>query len=175
MIYFSASTCGFYDEVIHGARTNSVPDPNWVRPDDQPDMEHPLISVPNPQSVIPTDALAISEQQHAVLMAGQSAGQCIVADENGLPVLVEPQPPVTPPVMAVTMRQARLALLAAGKLGQIDAAIDGLPSPQKEEARIEWEYSQEVQRNKPLVLSLAPALGLDDAALDALFLAASQL
>lgn len=84
------------------------------------------------------------------------------------------EPPAYVP-RAVTMRQARLALLAAGKLGQIDAAIDSLPSPQKEAARIEWEYSQEVQRHKPLVLALAPALGLDDAALDALFVAASQL
>lgn len=78
------------------------------------------------------------------------------------------------PIAAVTMRQARLALLAAGKLGQIDAAIDSLPSPQKEAARIEWEYSQEVHRQKPLVLDLAPLLGLDDAALDALFVAASK-
>lgn len=121
---------------------------------------------------MPEDAVEISAEEYADLLAGQSAGQRIVADAEGHPVL-EDQPAA--PVMAVTMRQARLALLAAGKLGQIDAAIDSLPSPQKEAARIEWEYSQEVQREKPLVLALAPALGLDDAQLDALFLAASKL
>ncbi len=76
---------------------------------------------------------------------------------------------------AVTMRQARLALLGAGILSSIDAAIDTMPSPQKEAARIEWEYSQEVHRDQPLVLALAPALGLTDAQIDALFIAASAL
>lgn len=121
---------------------------------------------------VPSDAVEITAEKRQQLLDGQASGQVIGVDANGLPVLVSPEPLR---VMAVTMRQARLALLGAGKLGQIDAAIDGLPSPQKEAARIEWEYSQEVQRNKPLVLALAPALGLDDAALDALFLAASKL
>ncbi len=87
-----------------------------------------------------------------------------------------PPPPAPPGVpQAVTMRQARLALLGAGILSSIDAAIDAMPSPQKEAARIEWEYSQEVHRDQPLVLALAPALGLTDAQIDALFIAASAL
>lgn len=75
----------------------------------------------------------------------------------------------------VTMRQARLALLAAGKLSQVDAAINSLPEPQKSEAKIEWEYSGEVVRNKPFVKSLGDALGLSDADLDALFIEAVKL
>lgn len=76
---------------------------------------------------------------------------------------------------AVTMRQARLALLAAGNLSGVEAAIEALPSPQREAARIEWEYSQEVQRRNGFVEQLAPALGLDDAQLDALFTQAATL
>ena len=76
---------------------------------------------------------------------------------------------------AVTMRQARLALLGAGLLAGVDAAIDGLPSPQKEAARIEWEYATEVQRSSGLVPMMEVALGLDDAALDALFIEAAAL
>ena len=76
---------------------------------------------------------------------------------------------------AVTMRQARLALLGAGLLASVDAAIDGLPSPQKEAARIEWEYATEVQRSSGLVPMMGAALGLDDAALDALFTEAAAL
>ena len=76
---------------------------------------------------------------------------------------------------AVTMRQARLALLGAGLLASVDAAIDGLPSPQKEAARIEWEYATEVQRSSGLVPMMGVALGLDDAALDALFIEAAAL
>tara|TARA_R110001599_G_scaffold171353_1_gene362444 strand:+ start:462026 stop:462451 length:426 start_codon:yes stop_codon:yes gene_type:complete len=75
----------------------------------------------------------------------------------------------------VTMRQARLALLGVGLLDSISTAIDFLPSPQKEAARIEWEYSQAVQRDKALVLALAPALGLSDADLDQLFITAATL
>lgn len=90
----------------------------------------------------------------------------------------EPLPYVAPPTTvptAVTMRQARLALLGAGLLDDVEAAINALPSPQKEEARIEWEYSQEVQRSSGLVPMMGAALGLDDAALDALFVAAAAL
>jgi hypothetical protein len=75
----------------------------------------------------------------------------------------------------VTMRQARLALLAAGKLDDVAAAIDGMSEPDKTAAAITWEYSQSVQRQNPFVLTLGAALGLDSAALDALFVAAAEL
>lgn len=75
----------------------------------------------------------------------------------------------------VTMRQARLALLGAGLLDDVDAAIAALPSPQKEAAKIEWEYSQEVQRHNGFVSVLAPALGMTDEQTDALFMEAAKL
>jgi len=87
-------------------------------------------------------------------------------------IAIKPAPAVP---TAVTMRQARLALLGAGLLDDIDAAINGLPSPQKEAARIEWEYSQEVQRQNGFVSVLAPMLGLTEAQTDALFLTAAGL
>lgn len=76
---------------------------------------------------------------------------------------------------SVTMRQGRLALLAAGKLGLIAPAIAALTSPQKEAAEIEWEYSSAIQRHGALVTSLAAAIGLSGAELDALFIAAAGL
>lgn len=76
---------------------------------------------------------------------------------------------------SVTMRQARLALLGAGKLALVDAAIDGMPEPQKSAARIEWEYSNEVQRHNGFVEALGPALGMTSAQIDALFVAAAKL
>jgi len=97
---------------------------------------------------------------------------------GGWEVLSE-RPPVPSPVVAVpasvTMRQARLALLGIGKLAAVDAAIAGLPEPDRTAAQIEWEYSQEVQRDKPFVLMLAPALGLSEEDLDNLFVLASTL
>ena len=76
----------------------------------------------------------------------------------------------------VTMRQARLALLGAGLLDTIPAAIAAIPdATERRAAEIVWEYSTEVQRHNGLVSNLAPALGLTDADIDALFVAASQL
>jgi hypothetical protein len=84
-----------------------------------------------------------------------------------------PKPTPTPQV--VTMRQARLALLGAGKLAGVTAAINALPSQQKEAAQIEWEYSQTVERQRGFVLLLGAALGLTDAQLDGLFVTAAGL
>jgi uncharacterized protein YbdZ (MbtH family) len=75
----------------------------------------------------------------------------------------------------VTMRQARLALLQAGLLDRVTATIAGMPSPQKQAAEIEWEYSNSLKRSQPLVTQLGAALGLDAAALDLLFSTASKL
>ena len=76
---------------------------------------------------------------------------------------------------SVTMRQGRLALLAAGKLAQVDAAIASLPEPQKSAALIEWNFSNELQRGNAFVATLGAALGLSDAQVDQLFITAAQL
>jgi hypothetical protein len=85
--------------------------------------------------------------------------------------------PIVSPLVpqSVTMRQARLALLGDGLLDDVNAAINTLPSPQKEAAQVEWEYAQDVQRNQPLVLMLLPALGLTDEEADQLFIKAEKL
>ena len=75
---------------------------------------------------------------------------------------------------AVTMRQARLALLAAGQLAAVEAAIDAMSEPTRSAARIEWEYSTEVQRLNGFVAALGPALGLSSEQIDALFIAAAR-
>lgn len=97
-----------------------------------------------------------------------------IGDEYVNGEFVKPEPEIQVP-QAVTMRQARLALLQAGHLEKVEAAINSLTSPQKEIAQIEWEYSQEVKRDKELVALLAPALGLDDKQLDDLFVLAAKL
>ena len=43
-------------------------------------------------SRLPEDALEISPEQHAALLAGQSAGQVIMPGKDGKPVLTEPAP-----------------------------------------------------------------------------------
>ena len=75
----------------------------------------------------------------------------------------------------VTMRQARLALLDAGLLSSVQTAINSLQEPAKTKAQIEWDYSNALQRDNSFVSVLGSALGLNEAALDNLFIAASKL
>lgn len=83
----------------------------------------------------------------------------------------EPAPAPKPAIVALSMRQARLALLQAGLLSTVDAAISAMD----EAARIEWEYATEVRRDNPLMVSMASSLGLTDEQVDALFSSAAQL
>lgn len=76
----------------------------------------------------------------------------------------------------VSMRQARLALLGAGLLASVDAAIDDIPDASaKAAAQIDWEYATEVRRISPLIASLGPVLKLTDEQIDALFEAAAAI
>lgn len=78
-------------------------------------------------------------------------------------------PPTVPQV--VTIRQARLALLAADLLDDIDAAV----AASGRAAQIEWEYATEVRRDHPLIAAMQAAKGLSDADVDQLFLTASEM
>ena len=75
----------------------------------------------------------------------------------------------------VSMRQARLALLGAGLLSQVNDAIAAMAGIEGEAARIEWQFATEVKRSSPLVSSLSGALWLTDEQLDALFTQAAML
>lgn len=71
---------------------------------------------------IPPDAVEITTDEHAALLAGQSAGKLIRADADGRPVAVDPQPlPPNQIIMAqivalegtITDRRWREAVLGA--------------------------------------------------------------
>ena len=84
-------------------------------------------------------------------------------------------PPVAIVPNVVTMRQARLALLANGLLADIETEIANMAEPDKSAVTIEWEYSQTVERDRPFVTTLGSLLGLSDAELDDLFVLAATL
>jgi len=75
----------------------------------------------------------------------------------------------------VTMRQARLALLQNGMLTQVNTAVANMSGAAGDAARIEWEFSSTVERNRPLVQSLIGVLGLTESQLDDLFRQAATL
>jgi len=86
-------------------------------------------------------------------------------------------PTPTPIPDSVSMAQARKALVLGGvSMASVASAIAAVPdATQRELAQIDWEYSTTVRRVSPLVKSLGPSLGLTDAQIDALFVAASSL
>lgn len=82
---------------------------------------------------------------------------------------------VLPVPHEVTMRQARLALLGAGLLDDVETAINAMTEPAKSAARVEWDYSNTLRRDHPLVATLGTGLGLTGGQLDDLFRAAAAL
>jgi hypothetical protein len=70
----------------------------------------------------------------------------------------------------VTMRQARLALLDAGLLDDINTLLS-----QDERAKIMWEYATAVYRDEALVSQMQLATGMSDDQIDVLFIEASKL
>lgn len=93
---------------------------------------------------------------------------------NGSVLSAPPVAPVAVPE-AVTMRQARIALAQAGKLATVNSVIAAMPGAQGDIARIEWEFSNEVKRNQPLVLALIPVLGMTSGEIDQFFITAARL
>jgi len=71
----------------------------------------------------------------------------------------------------VTMAQARLALLAAGLLGDVDAWVE----TQGPEMQIFWNASYRVRRTAPALLAAAAAKGWSAEQLDNLFIAAAAI
>lgn len=79
-------------------------------------------------------------------------------------------------ITEVTMRQARLALLKAGLLDKVQAAISGIvDSTERTAAQIEWEYATVVKRDSPLIEAVAVQAGLTETQIDQMFIEASQL
>ena len=71
----------------------------------------------------------------------------------------------------VEMAQARLALLQAGLLSAVEAAIPNMGQA----AQIEWEYRSYVRRDNVLVNEVKTLLGWTDQQMDELFVLAAGL
>lgn len=81
-------------------------------------------------------------------------------------------PPPPPPAVpeTVTRRQAKQALAINGKLSLVQPAIDAIPdAAQRTLIQIEWDDSQEFQRNRASVIGIGTAIGLTSSELDDLF------
>ena len=146
MWFYSGSARGFYNSDIHAA--------------------------------MPADAVEIEAEYRDALLAAQSSGAEILPDASCVPQAVFPAPLTEAEVLdawrataEVSRFQAIAALYTAGKLDDAEAAVaaeGGLTV-------IAWQNAQVFRRTSPMMNALAPALGLDDGALDDLFLDAAQI
>lgn len=75
------------------------------------------------------------------------------------------------PAATMTMRQARLALLASNRLDVVENAVKTL----SREAQIDWEYSTIIERDYPLIDELKAELNMSDNDIDELFAFAKTL
>jgi len=78
--------------------------------------------------------------------------------------------------MQVTMRQARLVLLQAGLLDDVELAINNIADETiKRAIQIEWEYAQDIKRDWQALIMVTQQMGMTDEQLDNLFIEASKL
>ncbi|QDC38401.1 phage tail protein [Sphingobium fuliginis ATCC 27551] len=93
-------------------------------------------------SIIPADALEISQARHAELMEEQGAGRIIAAGPDGLPITLDPPAPSTDHLLA-WMRRRRNRLLAECDHTQ-------MPDVTLSEARREaWREYRQALRDLP--------------------------
>lgn len=93
---------------------------------------------------------------------------------NGAAVEPPPPPPVVPD--KVTKRQARQAMVKAGiAWAAVQAKIDAMAEPQRSLTQSWWDDSNDYERHNATLVAMATQLGLDSAALDALFILAASL
>lgn len=79
-----------------------------------------------------------------------------------------PIPPAPVPA-SITPLQARKALRAAGLFASVTQAMASMSDEELET----WEYALAIERNDPLLVTVAADLGLTEAQVDALFVQAS--
>lgn len=98
----------------------------------------------------------------------------VLAADAGQDLPPEPGPPAVEPqpVTSVSRFQARAALLSAGLLETVEAAIAGSGDAL---LKLAWADAQTFERASPTIAAMAGSLGLTDAQVDDLFQAASVI
>lgn len=119
-----------------------------------------------------------AEADFALLQGWVLAAEGRVGDLYDARAALFSRPSMVPEVVpgSVSRRQFRQALLLAGRFADVEVAVDALQDPvQRELVRIEWNDSQAFEHERPLVITLATALGIDKSGLERLFIAAGRL
>lgn len=116
---------------------------------------------------IPSDAIEITDEYHAELLEGQSAGKAITSDNSGYPVLTERLPPTIEEqraAMSCAAWQFKRALTALGLRAMVEAEIAAADLDTQDM----WQ-APIFRRLNPRIVAMAVSLGQSDDDLDALF------
>lgn len=102
--------------------------------------------------------------------AGQLSNQSyrVTSDMSG--IAWDTPPFVIPVPQSVSPFQARAALLAAGLLATVEAAVEAHPDPK---VKLVFEYAMIWERHSQFITDLGGALGLTAEQIDDLFIAAA--
>lgn len=117
------------------------------------------------------EVLPFTANENDIEPHGRELFERAVEGEFG-PIAEYVAPPTVVP-QVVSKFQGRAALAQAGLLAQVQTYIDAQPADSI--ARMSWEHAQEFRRQSPNVLQIGEALGMTEADLDALFVAAATI
>jgi len=118
---------------------------------------------------LPDQAIVITDEQRIELLAAQAAGKLL--DWSGAGPVAVDRPAVSLVPQSVTKRQGCLALLAIGKLDDIEAAVAAAPRA----VQVTWQTMQTFERQNGLIEAMGPGVGLTPADIDQLFITAAGL
>lgn len=150
-LYYAKSSGGFYDSAIHGERTLTVTDPNWVRPTRTVTLQA-------------GESYWEAGQCYASNTTGEAA-QFSVPDLSAVPATVEEaNPACTIPADAVAITvEAHQTLMAAqsqGKLIQADSS--GLPVAVDPPAPTTAQLAAQVRAKRDTLISATDYLVMPD-------------
>lgn len=120
---------------------------------------------------LPQNAVLLSDAQYNEMSGSADSWKFAGGEFQKTPIPV----PGTAIPNRITMRQARLALLQAGLLTQVDTAIAAIAGDAGDAARIDWQFAQTVERAHPLVATMTAQLNLTTKQLDDLFTLGASL
>ncbi len=126
--FFSPSTGGFFNEVVHGPRQIAEP-----QTEKQIKAGRKPVYRANPDCTIPADAVAIDQAAWARLLASQGEGKTIVV-EHGRPVAIERAPSAEEQLASIRARRDRMLAATDAMVGVPDYPI----TADQREQLIEW-------------------------------------
>ena len=137
-----------------------------------------IARVPNPLLIYgPSDFAAVAADlpehhcERVMEVLGGDPAQALQALCNG--TALPPMPPRVP--REIPNWRAKVILASMGLLKTVEAAIAALPEPDRTVASLAWGGDAKLARRGKTVLGLAAALGLSDAQVDDLFIAAEAI